>query len=326
MKRREFITLLGGAAAWPLAVRAQQPTMPVVGYLSARSPNDTSHLVGAFRKGLGETGFVEGKDVIIEYRWGVGEYERLPAMAAELVRRAVAIIVATGGEPAAMAAKAATSSIPIVFSIGGDPVEQGLAMSFNRPGGNATGITLLTNQLEPKRLGLLRQLVPQASTIGFLLNSSYPPAERQLKDVEEAARAMKQQIRVLRANIDSDLDAAFDTVSRERIGALAVAASPFFDTRRDKLVALAARRGVPAIYHFREFVDAGGLASYGIDPEDIYRQVGVYTGRVLKGAQPADLPVMQATKFQFVINLKTAKTLGLDVPLGLTAGADEVIE
>jgi putative tryptophan/tyrosine transport system substrate-binding protein len=327
MTRREFITLLGGtAAAWPLAARAQQSTMPMVGYLSARSPDDTAHLVEAFRRGLNETGFIDGQNVTVEYRWAFGDYGRLPAIAAEFARRPVAVIVATGGEPAALAAKMASLTIPIVFSIGGDPIKQGLAASFKRPGGNSTGITLLTNELEPKRLGLLRQLVPQATSIGFLLNPSYPPSEDQLKDAEEAARAMRQQVYVLRADTDDDIDEAFETVTRRSIPALAVAAAPFFDTRRAKLVALAARHAVPTMYHFREFAEAGGLVSYGIDPADVYRQVGIYTGRVLKGDRPAELPVMQATKFEFVINLKTARALGLEVPLGLTAAADEVIE
>jgi putative tryptophan/tyrosine transport system substrate-binding protein len=326
MKRRAFISLLGGAAAWPFAARAQQAAMPVIGYLSARSPDDTTHLVAAFNKGLGETGFIDGRNVTIDWSWGRGQYEQLPAMAAAFVRRGVALIVATGGEPAALAAKAATSTIPIVFSIGGDPVSQGLAASFSHPGGNTTGFTLLTNQLEPKRLGLLRQFLPQAAIIGFLVNPGFPPSERQLADAQTAARAMGLQIHVLRADADGDIDAAFETITRERIAAVLVAAAPFFDTRRGKLVALAARHAVPAMYHFREFADAGGLVSYGIDPADVYRQVGVYAGRVLKGAKPADLPVMQATKFEFVINLKTARALGLEVPLGLTAAADEVIE
>jgi ABC-type uncharacterized transport system substrate-binding protein len=326
MKRRAFISLLGGTAAWPLTARAQQAVLPVVGYLSARSPEDTVHLVAAFHKGLGETGFVDGRNVTVEPSWALGQYERLPTMAADFVRRQVAVIVATGGEPAALAAKAATSTIPIVFAIGGDPVKQALAASLSRPGGNTTGITLLTNQLEPKRLGLLRQWFPQATTIGFLLNASFPPSEGQLKDVQTAARAIDLQIRVLPANTDGEIDAAFETVAREHIAPLLVAASPFFDTRRAKLVALAARHAVPAMYHFREYADAGGLVSYGIDPADVYRQVGVYAGRVLKGVKPADLPVMEASKFEFVINLKTARALGLEVPLGLTAAADEVIE
>ena len=325
MKRREFITLFGGAAAtWPLATRAQQ-TMPVIGYLSARSPEDTTHLVAAFRRGLVEDGYVEGQNVAIQYRWALGQVDRLPALAAELAGRSVAILVATGGESAALAAKAATSTIPIVFSTG-DPVKAGLVASYNRPGGNATGINLLTQTLEPKRLGLLHELVPQAATIGFLLNPNFPSAEDQSKDMQEAARAIGLHIHVLRANTDREIEAAFETVAQDRIGALAVGASPFFDTRRNTLVALAARHAVPTMYHFREFAAAGGLMSYGIDPVDAYRQVGVYAGRILKGAKPADLPVLQPTKFEFVINLKTAKALGLDVPPGLSARADEVIE
>ena len=325
MKRREFITLLGGAAAtWPLATRAQQ-TMPVIGYLSARSPEDTTHLVAAFRRGLVEDGYVEGQNVAIQYRWALGQVDRLPALAAELAGRSVAILVATGGESAALAAKAATSTIPIVFSTG-DPVKAGLVASYNRPGGNATGINLLTQTLEPKRLGLLHELVPQAATIGFLLNPNFPSAEDQSKDMQEAARAIGLHIHVLRANTDREIEAAFETVAQDRIGALAVGASPFFDTRRNTLVALAARHAVPTMYHFREFAAAGGLMSYGIDPVDAYRQVGVYAGRILKGAKPADLPVLQPTKFEFVINLKTAKALSLEIPARLLSFVDEVIE
>ena len=325
MKRREFITLFGGAAAtWPLATRAQQ-TMPVIGYLSARSPEDTTHLVAAFRRGLVEDGYVEGQNVAIQYRWALGQVDRLPALAAELAGRSVAILVATGGESAALAAKAATSTIPIVFSTG-DPVKAGLVASYNRPGGNATGINLLTQTLEPKRLGLLHELVPQAATIGFLLNPNFPSAEDQSKDMQEAARAIGLHIHVLRANTDREIEAAFETVAQDRIGALAVGASPFFDTRRNTLVALAARHAVPTMYHFREFAAAGGLMSYGIDPVDAYRQVGVYAGRILKGAKPADLPVLQPTKFEFVINLKTAKALSLEIPARLLSFVDEVIE
>jgi putative ABC transport system substrate-binding protein len=325
MKRRDFITLLGAAAAWPLAARGQQPAMPVIGYLSARSPEDTTHLVAAFRRGLVENGYVEGQNVAIQYRWALGQVDRLPVLAAELADRSVAILVATGGPSAALAAKAATSTIPIVFSTG-DPVKAGLVASYNRPGGNTTGINLLTDTMEPKRLGLLHELVPQAATIGFLLNPDYPSAEDQSKDMLEAARAIGVHIHVLRANTNSEIEAAFETVAQDRIGALAVAASPFFDTRRDTLVALAARHAVPTMYHFREFAAAGGLMSYGIDPVDAYRQVGVYAGRILKGAKPADLPVLQPTKFEFVINLKTAKTLGLEIPARLISFVDEVIE
>ena len=326
MQRREFIGLIGGGAAWPFAARAQQQPLPVIGVLSTRSPDDSQHLRAAFRKGLAETGAVEGRNVEIEWSYGFGQYDRLPAMAAEFAQRQVALIVAVGGEPAAFAAKAATSTVPILFVIGGDPVGQGLAASLNRPGGNMTGITLLTNQLEPKRLGLLRQWFPQAPVFRFLVNPSFPPSEGQLKDAQEAARVIGLQLRVLPASSDAEIDAAFETIVREGTAPILVAASPFFDTRRIKLVELAALHRVPAMYHFREFAEAGGLVSYGIDPVEAVRQVGVYAGQVLKGANPAELPVMQASKFEFVINMKTAKALGLDVPLGLSAAADEVIE
>jgi len=327
MRRREFINVLGGAViAWPLAARAQQPAMPVIGFLSARSPADAEHLLAAFRKGLGKSGFIEGQNVTIESRWAVGQYDRLSAMAQELVRRPVAVLVATGGEPAALEAKAATSTIPIIFTIGGDPVSEGLAASFRRPGGNSTGITFLTTHLEPKRLSLLHQLVPHAATIGSLLNPSFPGFASQLREVQDAARLIDLQITILRATTDDEIEAAFETIARQRIAALSVAAAPFFDTRRDKLVALAARYAVPAMYQFREFVEAGGLVSYGTNVADGYRLAGIYTGQVLKGANPADLPIIEATKFEFVINMKTAKTLGLDVPLGLSAAADELIE
>ena len=327
MKRREFIMLIGGAAAaWPLAVRAQQAAMPVIGYLSARSPDDTAHLVVAFRKGLSESGFVEGQNVTIEYRWALGQHDQLPALALELVQRPVDVIVSTGGESAALAAKRATSTIPIAFVIGSDPVILRLAASYNQPGGNATGINILTAALEPKRLGILHQLVPQAETIAVLLNPNFPSYERQLRDVQEAARAMGLKIHVLRAATDREIDTAFETVAQEHIAAITVAADPFFDTRRDKLVALAARHAVPTMYHFREFAAAGGLISYGIDLRDTYRQIGVYAGRILRGTKPANLPVLQPTKFEFVINLKTAKALGLTIPSGVLSTADAVIE
>jgi putative ABC transport system substrate-binding protein len=327
MRRREFISLLGGAAAaWPLAARAQQSAMPVIGYLSARSPQDTAHLLEAFRRGLAEAGYVEGQNVTIEYRWALGQYDRLPAMAADLVRRPVTILTTTGGEPAALAAKAATSSIPIVFLIGGDPVALGLAAAYNRPGGNATGMNILTATLEAKRLGLVHELVPQATTIGVLLNTKFQPASNQLRNLQEAAPAIGLQIQVLRASTDRELDAAFETITQRRIAALVVTADPFFDTRRDRLVALAARHSVPTIYHFREFVAAGGLMSYGVDSLDAYRQAGVYTGRILKGAKPADLPILQPTKFEFVISLKTARVLGVKFSDNLLSLADEVID
>jgi ABC-type uncharacterized transport system substrate-binding protein len=325
MRRREFITLVGGAAAWPLTARAQQPKVPVIGFLGVRSPDDTVTLA-AFRRGLSEGGFVEGQNVTIEYRWAIGQYDRLPAQAAELVQKPVAVLVSAGGEPAALAAKAATSTIPIVFTIGDDPVKLGLVASFNRPGGNLTGINIFTTTLEAKRLGLLHELVPQAAAIGVLLNANFPAAERQLRDVQGAARAIGLQIHALRANIDREIEVAFETVASQRIAALAVAASPFFTTRRDKIVALAARHAVPTMYTAREYAVDGGLMSYGIDVPDVYRQIGLYAARILKGAKPADLPVLQPTKFETVINLKTAKALRLTIPDKLLALADEVIE
>ena len=274
MRRREFITLVAGAAVWPFAAHAQQPAMPVIGYLSARSPEDTAHLVEAFRRGLSETGFFEGHNVRIEYGWAFGHQDRLPALAADLVRKPVNVLVSTGGESAALAAKAATSTIPIAFIIGGDPVKLGLAASYRRPGGNATGISILTATLEPKRLELLRELMPHVSTIGALLDPNFPPYEGQLRDLREAARALDLQVQELRATTDADIDLAFETVARQRIGALTVVAGPFFDTRREKLVALAVRHAVPTMYHFREFPVAGGLISYGIDSRVTYRHIG----------------------------------------------------
>jgi putative tryptophan/tyrosine transport system substrate-binding protein len=325
--RRRFLTLLGGAAATcPLAAGAQQSAMPVIGYLSARSPDDTAHLVEAFRRGLSEAGFVEGQNVTIEYLWALGRADRLPGFAADLVRKPVTVLVSTGGESAALAAKAATSTIPIAFIIGGDPVKLGLAQTYSRPGGNATGISILTATLEPKRLELLRELVPQAATIGAFLDPNFPPYESQLRDVREAARALDLQVQELRVSTDAEIELAFETVARQRIAAVAVTAGPFFDTRRDKLVSLAARYAVPTMYHFREFTVAGGLMSYGIDARVIYRQIGVYAGGILKGEKPEELPILQPTKFELVINLKTAKALGLKVPLTLQVAADEVIE
>jgi len=325
MRRREFISLLGGAVAWPLAARAQQSAMPVIGFLSARSPEESAHLVAAFQSGLADNGYIAGQTVLIEYRWALGQYDRLPTMAADLVRRPVAVLATVGGEPAAMAAKTVTSTIPIVFAMD-DPVKQGLVESFNRPGGNATGMAVLSPDLEAKRLGLLHELVPQASTIGVLLNPNFPPAQHQLEEVQIAAQATNLQILALRASTDRDIDEAFDTLMKQRIAALSVASDPFFDTRRDKLIGLAARYAVPTIYQFREYPAAGGLISYGIDIANVYRQIGIYVGRILKGAKPADLPVMQPTKFELVLNLKTAKTLHLAIPSGVFSIADEVIE
>ena len=325
--RRKFIAALGGSAlAWPLAARAQQTTMPVVGFLSSRSPDNSKHLVAAFRTGLQTGGYVESENVAIEYRWAEGQYGRLPELAADLVRRGVAVLVTTGGEPSAVAAKAATSTIPIVFTTGGDPVKFGLVASLNRPGGNATGVSLLTSEAEGKRLGLLKELAPNAAAFGVLINPASPGAEAQSRQVQEAARAIGRQIQIANAGNDPELEAAFATLIQQRATALLVTADPFFDTRRDRIVALAAQFKLPAIYQFRDYVVAGGLMSYGISLTDGYRQVGIYTGQVLKGAKPADLPVYQSIKFELFVNLKTAKALGVKISDNLLSIADEVIE
>jgi putative ABC transport system substrate-binding protein len=326
MRRRKFITLLGGAASWPLAARAQQPAMPVIGYMSTRSPDESLHLTEAFRRGLKEGGFVEGENVAIEFRWAHGDYGRLPALAADLVDRRVAVITAVGGEPAPIAAKAATATIPIVFGIGGDPVSAGLVESFNRPVGNVTGVTLLTNMMEPKRLGLLRELAPGVALVGVLVNPNFPPAVRQVQGIDEAARAIGQRIVIAKASADSELEAAFASLAREGIGALLVTADPYFDTRRDRMVAFAAQQRLPAIYQYREYAVAGGVLSYGVSLTDGYRQYGLYTAKILKGTKPADLPVLQATKYELIINLKTAKALGIAISDNLLSVADEVIE
>jgi putative tryptophan/tyrosine transport system substrate-binding protein len=323
--RWEFITLLGGAAAaLPFSARAQQPATPVIGFLSSRSPDESKHLVNAFRAGLHTGGYVEGESVAIEYRWAEGEYDRLPALAIDLVRRAVAVLVTTGGEPSALAAKSATSTIPIVFAVGGDPVRSGLVASLSRPGGNATGVSLLTTETEAKRLGLLSELVPSAAVIGVLINPQGAGAQSQ--EVQEAARAIGRQVRIANAGNDRELEVAFSTLVQQRANALLVGADPFFDTRRDRIVALAAQFKLPAIYQFRDYAVAGGLMSYGISITDGYRQVGIYTGRVLKGTKPADLPIYQSIKFEAVVNLKTAKALGLSIPDSVLVLADDVIE
>jgi putative ABC transport system substrate-binding protein len=328
MRRREFITLVGSAAAgWPVVAGAQQqPAIPVLGYLSTRSPEDTEHLTPAFLNGLARTGYVDGKNVNIEYRWARGQYDRLPALAAELIQLPLSVLVASGGEPSAHAATVATKTIPIVYLIGGDPVKQGLASSLSRPGGNATGVTLLTALLEPKRFGLLRELVPGTASVGVLLNPDFLPSEAALVDLQKAAQAVSVQIHVFRARTEDEIDASFAAISQRRLDALAITADPFFDTRREKLVALAARYAIPTMYHFREYAVAGGLMSYGIDNVAAYRQVGVYAGQILNGSKPSELPVMQATKFLLVLNLKTAKALGLKISDNLLSLADEVVE
>jgi putative ABC transport system substrate-binding protein len=326
MNRREFITLLGGAGAWPLAARAQQAAMPVIGFLHTRSREGFMPNLAGFAKALNQAGYGEGRNIAIEYRYADGDYDRLPSLAADLVRRQVAVLVAGGGEPSALAAKAATSTIPIVFAIGSDPVKAGLVASYNRPGGNITGINILTDDLESKRLGLLHTLLPQVATVGFITNPRFASANTQLHDVQQAARALGLKIRVLPASTEPEIDMAFEAIAREQIAALVVGADPFLDLQRDKLIALAARHAVPTVYQFREHAVAGGLMSYGIDIVDVYRQVGVYVGRILKGEKPANLPILQPTKFEFVVNLKTAKALRLEIPPQLLATADEAIE
>jgi putative tryptophan/tyrosine transport system substrate-binding protein len=327
VKRREFITLLGGAAAaWPVAARAQQAAMPVVGFLSSGSRATYSHFVAGFVRGLNEIGYVEGRNVVIEYRWADGQYGLLPAMALDLVRRNVALIVASGGPPPALAAKAATSTIPIVFSSVNDPVELGLVASLNRPGSNATGMSLFRTELLTKQFELLRELAPRAGLMGIFVNPTSPNTDPYLAGIREVARALDQPIQVAKASTESEIDAAFATLTQQRASTLLVAADTLFNTRRDQLVALAARHGIPAIYQFREFTAAGGLISYGTDVVAVYRQLGVYAGRILSGVTPADLPVQQPTKFELAINLKTAKALGLEIPDKLLALADDVIE
>jgi putative tryptophan/tyrosine transport system substrate-binding protein len=327
MKRREFITLLGGAAAWPLAAHAQQAVMPVIGVLSPRSPEDSARLGAAFRKALSETGYIEGQNVMVEYHWLEGQYDRLPALMADLVRRRVAVIAMPAFTAAAPAAKAATTTIPIVFGVGEDPVKMGLVASLARPGGNATGINFLASEVVAKRLGLLHDLVPKAVRVAVLINpANATTAETTLRDMPEAARVLGLQITVLNASTSREIEAAFATLVRDRTDALFVAPDGFFSSRRVQFATLAAHHRVPAAYFLREFVEVGGLMSYGFDILDVFRQVGVYTGQILKGAKPADLPVVQSTKFEFVINAQTARLLGIEVPNALQLLADEVIE
>jgi putative tryptophan/tyrosine transport system substrate-binding protein len=325
MRRREFITLVAGATAWPLAVRAQQAAMPVIGFLNSSSPETFTPFLASFRQGLSETGFVEGQNVAIEYRWAEGAYEQLPVLAADLVRRQVAVIIA-GAPPAAVAAKAATTTIPIVFTSGGDPVALGLVSSLSRPGANVTGVSFLLNELGAKRLELLHELVPTATSIGYLFNKERPSSESEAKYVQQAAQTFGMQLHVFNASTERELDAALTKIGEQKVHALVVGNDAFFLIRRDQIAAQAARLAVPTMFGLREYVRAGGLMSYAPSLADVYRQAGVYTGRILKGETPADLPVTQPTKFEMTINLKTARALGLNVPPQLQQLADEVIE
>jgi putative ABC transport system substrate-binding protein len=326
MKRRAFIAGLGAATTWPFVVRAQQSAVPVVGYLSSRSPNESAGVAAAFRQGLGQTGFTVGQNVAIEYRWAEGHYDRLPALAAELVNLKVAAILAAGGPPSALAAKKATSTIPVIFSAADDPVGLGLVASLSRPGGNVTGMSLFNSDLGAKRLALLHELVPSAGVVAYLTNPANPSAKLEVKAVQEAAKTFGVDLLVVDASTDQEIEAAFARLTERHIGAVIVAGEPFFDSRRAAIVELAAKNAIPASYSWRENVALGGLLSYGTTINESYRNSGIYCGRILKGERPADLPVMQPTKFEMTINLKTARTLGLNVPATLLTGADEVIE
>ena len=325
--RRKFLVMLGGAAAaWPLALRAQQAAMPVIGFLSGRSPGESESVEAAFRQGLKESGYAEGQNVHIAFRWAEGRYDRLPALLASLVDIRVAVIAAAGGQAVPLAAKAATSTIPIVFVSGEDPVKHGLVASLNRRGGSATGVSMFLSEMEAKRLALLHELVPTGTITGVIVNPSSPSIDTQLREINSAARALGRQIQIVNATNERELDAAFVSLAQSKVGALLIASNAYFTSRRDQIVALAAQRAIPAIYDQREFPMAGGLVSYGTNLSDSYRLMGVYTGKVLKGEKPTDLPVQQSTKFELVVNLKAAKAIGLDVPPTLLARADEVIE
>jgi len=327
MKRREFLTLLGGAAAaWPVAAHAQQQGMPVIGFLSSRSPAESGSALAAFRQGLGQAGYFEGKNVTIEYRWAEGQYDRLPALAAELVARKVAVMAAVGGEPSGLAAKAATATIPIVCSLGGDAVEAGLVDSLNRPGGNITGVTLMAQEMGPKRLEFAHQLVPNGNALAALVNPKYPLALAEARDMQAAARSLGLQLAVLDASTQNEIDAAFAGLVRHKVDALLINTDPFLLGQREQIVQLAARTNVPAMYFLSDFVDAGGLMSYGPKVANSYRQTGIYVGRILKGEKVDELPFVLPTRFDLVINLRTARALGLEIPTILLIRADDVIE
>jgi putative tryptophan/tyrosine transport system substrate-binding protein len=327
MQRREFITAIAGAAAaWPLTLRAQQQAMPVVGLLSSRSPAEAASDLAAFRHGLGQTGYFEGKNVTIEYRWAEGHYDRLPAMAAELVARQVAAIAAVGGEPSGLAAKAATATIPIVCTLGGDAVAAGLVDHLNRPGGNITGVTIMGLEMGPKRVELAHQLVPNGTALATLINSKFPLTLAEAHDMQAAAHALDLQLTVLDASTEGEIDAVFASLARQKVDALLINTDPFLFGQREQIVQLAARYKIPTLYFLREFVDAGGLMSYGPNINNGYRQAGIYVGRILKGEKVSELPIVQPTKFDLVINLRTANALGLEIPTNLLVRADEVIE
>jgi putative tryptophan/tyrosine transport system substrate-binding protein len=326
MRRRTFIAGMGTAAAWPVVARAQQRDLPVIGFLSARSPAEAASDVAAFRQGLGQTGYFEGKNFTIEYRWAEGRYDQLPALAAELVARQVAVIAAVGGEPSGLAAKAATATIPIVCSLGGDAVEAGLVDSLNRPGGNITGVTIMGQEMGPKRLEFAHQLVPTGNVFAALVNPKYPLALAEARDMQAVAHSLGLQFAALDVSIKSEIDAAFVGLVRHKVDALLINTDPFLLGQREQIVQLAAQTNVPVIYFLRDFVDAGGLMSYGPRTANSYRQVGIYVGRIIKGEKVGDLPFVQPTRFDLVINLRTARTLGLEIPTNLLIRADEVIE
>jgi putative tryptophan/tyrosine transport system substrate-binding protein len=326
MRRREILGLLGGVAAWPFAAHAQQQPMPIVGFLSARSPGEAATDLAAFRHGLGQAGYYEGKNLTIEYRWAEGHYDRLPTMAADLVARQVAVIAAVGGEPSGLAAKTATSTIPLVCTLGGDAIKAGLVTQLNRPGGNITGVTIVGVEIAPKRLELAHQLVPNASTLAILINSKFPMGLAEAHDMQAAARSLGLQITVLDASDESEIETAFAVHGQQKIDGLIINTDPFLLGQRQQIVQLAARNNIPTVYFLREFVDAGGLMSYGPSVSNSYRQAGIYVGRILKGEKAGELPVVQPTKFDLVINLRTARTLGLEIPTNLLVRADEVIE